>query len=87
MNIFKFVKKSVIQSLNPLELRLLLDLYDIAEGNIIQNFRITEYVQKNKDEDNGGITSRTTVTNLLKSLEDKNLIEKRVKRVDILPII
>ena len=86
MNISEFVKHPLIQSLNPFELRLLMDLYALAEENIIENFRITEYVRQNKDEDNGGITSRTTVTTILKNLEDKGLIEKRVKRIDILPL-
>ena len=86
MNILEFVHHPKIKSLSPFELRLLLDLYEIAEDNIIENFRITEYVKVNKEENNGGITSRTTVTSLLKDLEDKGLIEKRVKRVDIIPL-
>lgn len=82
----QFIKHPIIKNLNPLELRLLLDLYDFAENGIIQDFRITEYVENNKTIE-GSITSRTTVTQLLKNLEDKGLIEKRVKRIDIIPLI
>lgn len=85
MKILEFIKHPKIKNLNPLELRLLLDLYAIAEDGIIQDFKITEYVQNNKDID-GMITSRTTVTHILKSLEEKQLIDKRVKRIDIVKL-
>ena len=76
MDIKKFIKKPEVKSLKGNAFKFLLELYSMTDnGGVVEDFTITSFVEKAKQDDLGFCTGRNTLARFIDEFVEKNILD------------